>query len=219
MKIIEIKPLLNGGHSNQSMDYEIPVPEGWAVIPDDMVIPDTFPFVNIKAGEIDGVMTVTDMTAGTVPGPVEPTAEEIIAERSADIKSACGAAIVQGFDANVLGRGNLHYTLTEIQQRDMEVLLQKVKDGAAAVLWHDSSRVTHELYTAEQFIQLFGIGYAHMISCKIQSDWLEQLVRDLCGAGDLTGAAAVKWDTVLPENYQAQCDEQISLMLESKESA
>ena len=69
MKIIEIAPLSNGAHRNQFGDLSI-VPDGWAVIPDDMAIPDTFPFVDITVQ--DGV--VTSMTAGVVP-EVEPDVE------------------------------------------------------------------------------------------------------------------------------------------------
>ena len=68
MKIIEIAVLDNGAHRNQNGDLSV-VPEGWAVIHDDLAIPDTFPFVNIEVAEIEGVMTVTSITAGVVPDP------------------------------------------------------------------------------------------------------------------------------------------------------
>lgn len=73
MKIIEIAPLDNGAHRNQSGGVSF-VPEGWAVIHDDLAIPDTFPFVNIEVAEIEGVMTVTSITAGVMPDP-EPVPE------------------------------------------------------------------------------------------------------------------------------------------------
>lgn len=69
MRIIEIVALDNGAHRNQNGGLSV-VPEGWAVIPDGMTIPDTFPFVNITVK--DGV--VTSMTAGTMPEP-EPVEE------------------------------------------------------------------------------------------------------------------------------------------------
>lgn len=79
MRLIEIKALDNGAHNNQTINGVIPVPDGWAVIPDDMTIPDTFPFVGI---EVDG-QTVVSMTAGTVPEPEpeqepEPTTDDVI---------------------------------------------------------------------------------------------------------------------------------------------
>lgn len=79
MKMIEIEALENGAHRNQTIDGMIPVPDGWAVIPDSMDIPDTFPFVNITVE--NGV--VTSMTAGIVPEPEpepepEPTTDDVL---------------------------------------------------------------------------------------------------------------------------------------------
>lgn len=99
MRIIEIKALSNGAHRNQDGGLDV-IPSGWAVIPDDMELPDTFPFVDIEVEKVehtrestilDGepetytVMTVTSMTAGTVPEPepvpeAPPTNEELAAE-------------------------------------------------------------------------------------------------------------------------------------------
>ena len=70
MKIIEIKELENGAHNNQSSAAITSPPPGWAVVPDEMVIPGTFPFVEI---EVRGNV-VTKMTARVVPEP-EPAAE------------------------------------------------------------------------------------------------------------------------------------------------
>ena len=77
MVIIEIKALENGAHRNQTVMGSVLPPDGWAVIPDDMEIPETFPFINVEAA--DGV--VTAMIAGIVPVPgpkpePEPTGNE-----------------------------------------------------------------------------------------------------------------------------------------------
>ena len=62
MRFIKIIAEENGAHENQTCNLSA-IPEGWAVIPDSMTIPDTFPFVNITVK--DGV--VKTMTAGMVP--------------------------------------------------------------------------------------------------------------------------------------------------------
>lgn len=72
MRIIEIKSLDNGGHRNQTGTF-FEIPEGWAVIPDDMETPN-FPFGEIKTKDINGVLTVTKWTAGVIPEP-EPLPE------------------------------------------------------------------------------------------------------------------------------------------------
>ena len=62
MNIIEIAALPNGAHRNQNGGVSV-IPPGWAVIPDNIVVPDTFPFVDIEVK--DGL--VVAMTAGIVP--------------------------------------------------------------------------------------------------------------------------------------------------------
>lgn len=81
MRIVEIIALENGAHRNQTSNGKT-IPEGWAVIPDEMETPN-FPFGEVEAAEIDGVMTVTKWTAGVIPEPEpevepEPTAEEML---------------------------------------------------------------------------------------------------------------------------------------------
>ena len=84
MLIIEITALENGAHRNQTGTFRT-IPEGWAVVPDGMEIPDIFPFVNLTAE--DGV--VTSMTAGVVPEPEpEPTPEPTLEERVSNIENA-----------------------------------------------------------------------------------------------------------------------------------
>lgn len=91
MRIIEIETLSNGAHRNQSSDCIVTIPKGYAQIPDDMSVPDTFPFVNIEVadetrykeiphyndatGETEiervpyTVTVVTSMTSGVMPEP------------------------------------------------------------------------------------------------------------------------------------------------------
>lgn len=75
MRIIEIQPLSNGAHRNQEGSFRT-IPSGWAVIPPDIEIPETFPFVDI---EVDS-QTVVSMTAGIVlepePTPTAPPTQE-----------------------------------------------------------------------------------------------------------------------------------------------
>ena len=73
MTIIESEPLDNGAHRNQTPSSPIPIPDGWAVIPEGMET-ENFPFGTVTAEEIDGVMTVTSWTPGEMPEP-EPTPE------------------------------------------------------------------------------------------------------------------------------------------------
>lgn len=104
MRIIEILPLENGAHRNQTGNLD-KVPEGYAQIPEDMTIPDTFPFVDIEVTEETRynevaryneetgetvieqvpytVPVVSKMTAGVMPDPVplpepRPSTDDVI---------------------------------------------------------------------------------------------------------------------------------------------
>ena len=96
MKIIEIAPLDNGAHRNQTSSSTFPVPAGYALIPDNMPIPDTFPFVDI---EVEGdPPVVVKMTAGVVPPPEPepepgPTPGEYITALTAAAKSYALTAV------------------------------------------------------------------------------------------------------------------------------
>ena len=70
MRIVEIAPLKNGGHANGKRMFK-KIPEGFAVIPDEMETPN-FPFGEVEVEEIDGVMTVTKWIPGAIPKVEEP---------------------------------------------------------------------------------------------------------------------------------------------------
>ena len=69
MRIVEIQALDNGAHRNQTGNFST-IPTGWAEIPADVAIPETFPFVDLR---VEGSKVIS-MTAGVVPDP-EPEPE------------------------------------------------------------------------------------------------------------------------------------------------
>lgn len=86
MIMLEIIATEYGSHNNQT--YHGYLPEGWAIVPKDVKIPESFPFVEVVVKEIEGKMTVTEMVSREIPefdpvpdSPIperEPTADELI---------------------------------------------------------------------------------------------------------------------------------------------
>ena len=102
MTIIKIEPYENGAHDNNIIHgvnpSTFPIPDGYAIIPDNMPIPDTFPFVDITV-EGDGPPVVTGMTAGVVPpSPPEPEPDpseiEVLRAEVASLSVATSIAFV-----------------------------------------------------------------------------------------------------------------------------
>ena len=79
MRLIKIESFDNGGHYCNTVENMSKVPEGWAVIPDDMETPN-LPYGDIEVEDIDGVPTVTSWTPREMPevpeAEAEPTAQE-----------------------------------------------------------------------------------------------------------------------------------------------
>lgn len=97
MKLIEIEALNNGAHRNQASEADIEIMPGWAVIPEEIEIPNTFPFVNIEVE--NGV--VTSMTAGVVPEPDpeledEPTQLDVIEAQVTYTAMMTGTLLTEG---------------------------------------------------------------------------------------------------------------------------
>lgn len=77
MRIVEIEALYNGAHRNLEGD-RLPVPEGWAVIPEEAEVPESFPFVDLETEVLpDGTAGVRKMTPREAPEEAEaPEAPE-----------------------------------------------------------------------------------------------------------------------------------------------
>lgn len=86
MTIIKIAPNANGSHDNQTTSTPMPVPEGYAVVPEELGTPETlenYPFGEVTVEVFEDVPTVTSWTPLPMPKP-EPdpqagyTAEDMI---------------------------------------------------------------------------------------------------------------------------------------------
>ena len=75
VRIIEITPLENGAHRNQTGVF-FDIPEGWAVIPDDMETPN-FPFGEIETKDEDVIEVETVINIETVDGEDVEVVEEV----------------------------------------------------------------------------------------------------------------------------------------------
>lgn len=96
MRLIEIQALPSGAHSNQTINGVIPVPPGWAVIPDDMVC-ENFPFGEVTVDNSTPPV-VTSWTPGVMPEPEEPVEPETEASVWDELDAAYTAGYQEGVD-------------------------------------------------------------------------------------------------------------------------
>lgn len=159
----------------------------------------------------------TEPTTG--PNINEPTFDELRLQKQQIIKKWCYNKIIEGISID-LGLvddsgnplGELHYTLTERQQSDMRDLALMITKGATQVTWRDDSRVSHMIYTAEQFMNLYQAATIFILQCRFRSDALETLLFSYSD-DRIDLVTALTWDTELPETIQNQMNKLLEIML------
>ena len=192
MKIIQICPLDNGAHNNQMTDRNISLPNGWAVIPEDMVIPETFPFVDITVkGSI-----VTAMTAGAVPEPVEPTLEELRTAKLAQLNAACDAAIASGCDVTLSDGTAGHISLTIADQINLSTAQGAVAGGAAGYAYHLDGALC-EIYPAADIAIMASAATAHVLYHQTYCNHARQWAKRCTTEAELE---AVTYGAALPDD-------------------
>lgn len=146
MKIIEINALTNGAHRNQSGANVLP--EGWAIIPDDIIIPESFPFVDI---EVDGNV-VTSMTAREVP---KPDISIIKQSKLDEIKQACEDYICAGTDVTLPDNTVEHFTYTLADQSNISEMFTAIMAGATEYPYHADGEIC-KIYSKDEIVTIYG---------------------------------------------------------------
>ena len=147
MRIVEITAQDNGAHRNQTGTFSA-VPDGWVVIPENIVIPDTFPFVSI---EVDG-QTVTSMTAGIIPIP-DPS--DIKHTKITEIKQSCEDYIYAGTNVTLPDGATEHFTYSLADQSNISEMFTAIMAGATEYPYHADGEIC-KIYSKEQIVAIYG---------------------------------------------------------------
>ena len=154
MTIIEIIALNNGAHRNQTGNISV-VPDGWAVLPEEMETLN-FPFGEITVEDIDGVMTVTSWKAGTVPSQ-DPAKilNNVKSTKLAEISKSCEYYIYAGTDVTLPDNTIKHFTYTLADQSNISEMFTAIMAGATEYPYHADGEIC-KIYTKEQIVTIYG---------------------------------------------------------------
>lgn len=193
MTIIEIIPSNNGSHRNQTSSASIAVPDGWAVVPEDLETPN-FPFGDVETEEINGVMTVTRWTAGEIPEPdyLSENKAARIAQSKADL-----AAYLETHP--LLWTDGKYYSITSEKQQWLTSKLFSASAAKASgeeypLTWND----TEEVCTAWTYENLWAL--ARIIDTRVTALVTYQQTQEVAMRNAATqeelDAIVVDYDTV-----------------------
>lgn len=91
MKIVELNALENGAHRNRKTDFNVEIPDGWAIVSEDLSTPPTFPFVKNLVQNESGMVIGWDPdqesydAAMESANPLSGAIESRIAQSKADL--------------------------------------------------------------------------------------------------------------------------------------
>ena len=153
MRIIEILSLDNGAHRNQTVTF-CDVPDGWAVIPDDMETPN-FPFGEVTVDETQTPPVVTGWTPLPIPEPEPASVDSVKAEKIAEIKKDCEEYIYAGADVTYADGIKEHFTYTLADQSNISEMFTAIMAGATEYPYHADGEIC-KIYTKEQIVTIYG---------------------------------------------------------------
>lgn len=201
MIIIEINSLSNKAHRNQIGNFP-QIPEGWALIPEDMIIPDTFPFVDIEVEEVTyyneseepyTMMTVTSMIAGEVPGP---DIDSLITSKVEEIRTECNKAIISGIDVETT-QGTEHFGLEETDRINLTTALSAIQAGATTYPYHADGQLCR-LFTADEINAICNASIEHKLYHTTLCNHLLTWARRSTDANEIQSIAYTQTD--MPED-------------------
>lgn len=133
-----------------------------------------------------------------------------------EIKQSCYNTIVKGFDTDIKYSELRHYSLDEFSQKNIDDQMIQLQAGEIKnALWHDDSKVMHDLWTFAEFKEFFTQYKMFILSCRLKSDILEERINIATTQEELD---LITWDTELTEEEQLKINTLLSGMFEGVET-
>lgn len=193
MLIVKIQAEANGAHANQNIFGGITPPDGWAIVPETIPLPGTWPFVSLSAeGGVVVAMTGNDAAWESAQAlGLEAVREQKLRE----ISDACRSKIVAGVDMN-----GKHYSLDENDQRNIDNMFNAVVLGAESYPYHADGELCSSM-PASDIITLYT-SYQSLVTYETTyHNFLKRYVSILNTA---EGINAVTYGMELPSVYLDQ---------------
>lgn len=147
MKIIEIIPLPNGAHRNQTIGISVRTPAGWAVVPDGLEM-ENYPFGDIEVDYTQNLPIVTKWTPIDLPDIFHEKFLQAQQEKQIELSNQCNQIIISGIDVETT-KGMEHFSLTETDQINLTNATLAINQGATVYPYHADGQLCR-MFTAEE---------------------------------------------------------------------
>jgi uncharacterized protein YkvS len=149
---------------------------------------------------LDGIISPADYEYIVGEPPLDVPIDVLVQNKIAQVKLECQNKIYAGFTSTAKYGTPKHYTLKDYEQSNLQALMLNIMNGATTVPWRDDSTVICDIWTVDEFRQLYSDGNTFTINQRYKSDVIELYLRQETLSAD--EVASVSLDMTLPQAYQ-----------------
>lgn len=206
MTYIKIEENLNGSHENFSTNANISIPEGYALVPDEIEIPSTFPFVNIELDENGTVSKLIPISIANID--ISPIRNQKLEE----ISNECNKVIVAGCDVTLEDGVVKHFSMEETDQINIATALDAVNNGMKEYPYHADGELC-ELYSANN-IKLISNAFVqhklyHLTYCNHLMSWIKR-------CNKMKELKSIYYGIELPDDLKENMEKILRIKMEEK---
>ena len=136
------------------------------------------------------------------PTPVEPTLDELKAQKITEMNNAQQTAIQKGIDVTLSDGTVEHFTLTDHDQISLMGLQTQVAQGVEQIPWHTSDTTDHCKYYSNADMEL--ITTAAMQAVTYHVTWFRDLRIYINSLEDSTAVQNVTYGMTIPKEYRSE---------------
>jgi hypothetical protein len=130
-------------------------------------------------------------------------------EKINNIKVECYNVITNGFNSKVKYGETHRYLLTDLKQSNMQTLIFNISMGMATnVPWSYEGQVVCDVWTADEFRQLYQQATVFGLNQRYKSDILEQYILDKVSTIEELNSISMSY--ALPTEYQSLLVEKLT---------
>lgn len=193
MKIVELVALENGAHRNRKTDFGVEVPDGWALVSDDLEIPATFPFVKNLVQDESGVVIGWEPdqesydAAMEAADPLSGVIEARIAQSKADLATYLETHPITWTDGE-------QYNITAERQAQLTGTVVAAQADGQPPEWNSTGGVCREWDVAE--LTALAVAIKNRVKALVKYQQTQEVAMRNAASREELDAIVVDYDSV-----------------------
>ena len=193
MKIVELNALENGAHRNRKTDFNVEIPDGWAIVSEDLSTPPTFPFVQNLVQNESGMVIGWDPdqesydAAMESANPLLGAIEARIAQSKADLAAYLETHPITWTDGE-------QYSITAERQAQLTGTVVAAQADGQSPEWNSTGGVCREWDVAE--LTALAVAIKNRVKALVKYQQTQEVAMRNAASRKELDAIVVDYDSV-----------------------